>query len=380
MNKYDILKQLEAGELSVEEAMKQLEQVPDSSKEVPTQTSTEKKFDDLSEFYSDDNDDFGDDDGFEKDDDHFFQNININLSEIGEQISASTTKVVEKLSQKSAEMAEKIKSSKKEESNMNERPSQMELGIHSDIRIKTRYSSIMVEESDVEELTLNFRDPKTQALLPQPKNITIDVKDHTVTVREENEPFFNDLANIFTASSNKKSITLELLVPKHTKLDVLRLKTTSGKIGVIGCKINKMKLSNVSGKTSVAENKIKNIIINTVSGSVMLEEIKTKTLNVKAASGTISVNGSVKKINAETISGSIRCRSTDILQDSSLSSVSGNVRVFIPDLNVQNYEASSVSSKACAGNIRERSLHHREGVAHSYLSVNTVSGKIEIND
>lgn len=171
-----------------------------------------------------------------------------------------------------------------------------------------------------------------------------------------------------------KNVSGSIDVYDYYQWNTAEVKSTSGKIHFYDEIISdQMNFKSVSGDIISSQLQTKNIELKTTSGKIEVEAV-VGDVNASSVSGRIVMNQVVGKLNASTTSGKIEINQFTILNDSSLKSVSGKIKVhFSSDVNCR-MEASSVS-----GNIEYPYNGTVLGTDPYYkLDVKTTSGKIEL--
>ena len=147
-----------------------------------------------------------------------------------------------------------------------------------------------------------------------------------------------------------------------SSLSEISIDSVSAKISLGGLALSELEIDNVSGNIALSGMQADEISIDNVSGSVTLSGISGGILNLDSVSGEIictdtrltaldcdtvsggaSFAGSLKRLDLNTASGSVRIESDQMLDEISSDSVSGGVTVVMPDGDGFSAEMDSIS-------------------------------------
>lgn len=132
----------------------------------------------------------------------------------------------------------------------------------------------------------------------------------------------------FTADIKSMSGSIHIDSCSMKYMDV---RNTSGSIHINDCKLQKLTVKNVSGSIKCDDIAAESAETSSTSGSISFENSDISNIEMNNTSGSIRFDGSIKRIFAHNISGSIRINSrTPLEHDSSLSTVSGSIRLGLP--------------------------------------------------
>ncbi|EPX55552.1 hypothetical protein D187_009163 [Cystobacter fuscus DSM 2262] len=103
----------------------------------------------------------------------------------------------------------------------------------------------------------------------------------------------------------------------------------------------------------------------------------TGSLEVNTVSGDVSLLGSRGRLEVATVDGSVELRPDD-LEDTEVSTVSGNVKLKLPRDAGAQVEFSSVGGRFNGSGVSLGSIERRYGNGGSAVEVNTVSGSFDL--
>ena len=136
-----------------------------------------------------------------------------------------------------------------------------------------------------------------------------------------------------------------------------------------------LKIETVSGRIRVQGMQSGNCALRTVSGGISVRDSRGM-LNAASVSGRISLNAAEGRMTARTVSGAIEGRGLTLEEDSSFSTVSGDVEIRLDaPLDALRFDLRSLSGRIIVGNIRaERGL--KMGTAGARVRGHSVSGAL----
>ena len=196
--------------------------------------------------------------------------------------------------------------------------------------------------------------------------------------------FRADLDNIFNwfnvdASMPGKTLTMEVPASLMAQLDKLEIETVSSNIDLSGVYGVNTDISSVSGEIHCADIATQEVELSTTSGAVVCENTTADRLEIDNVSGSILAEGEFKQVKADTVSGEVKVAFASQPESLSAHSVSGNIRVALPEGASFSANLDTVSgSLSCAfpGTIGSDLVVVGDGKANYRFS--TVSGNLNI--
>jgi hypothetical protein len=137
----------------------------------------------------------------------------------------------------------------------------------------------------------------------------------------------------------------------------------------------KLRVETVTGRIVVKGMESRSCAVNTISGRISMRDIHGA-MNASSISGSISLDAVEGRVIIKTVSGGIEGRAISLAEDSSFSSVSGNI-----DMRLENapddvrFNLSSLSGRIIVGNIRA-AKGLRMGMGRTLVRGQTVSGSL----
>lgn len=154
----------------------------------------------------------------------------------------------------------------------------------------------------------------------------------------------------------------------------VKLKSVSGEININDkIKAEKADIKTISGDIKIANIESDNIKIEAISGSIETEKI-IGNVDMKSTSGDVQIESLKGKISLDTTSGDISVNDFTILNESSVHSISGNIKMFL------NKESNcNINTKTVSGNVNlpeDKNIIGNE--PYNILKLETTSGNINI--
>lgn len=203
-------------------------------------------------------------------------------------------------------------------------------------------SDISIKKADIDNISVKVYGDKRD-------EVKISTKDNTLYI--DNDKDYNIC--LFFCMMNSR---IEILVPE-LEYDNLKIEVASGDITIEDITLNNIDINSKSG--NIKFNKAIASDIDVVSGDINFEELDTGKLITVSG----SINGNIiKYVNARTISGDIKI--ANINESCQLSTTSGNV--WISNLNMIN----NSSLKTISGDVRVLKAND------IYFNISTISGTI----
>lgn len=135
------------------------------------------------------------------------------------------------------------------------------------------------------------------------------------------------------------------------------------------------RVETVSGRVTADGMETTNLAVKTISGRIRLRNVRGA-LDASTVSGGILVDTVEGRISAKTISGAIEGRNLSLTEDSSFSTVSGNIDIGLETaINDLRFDLSSLSGRIVVGNI-EATRGLRMGGGGTLVRAHSVSGSL----
>ncbi len=137
----------------------------------------------------------------------------------------------------------------------------------------------------------------------------------------------------------------------------------------------RLKMETVSGRITVERMESGNCALRTVSGGIRLRDIRGA-LSAASVSGRISLDAAEGRVTVKTVSGAIQGHALLIEEDSSFSTISGNIDIRLDTpLERLRFDLRSLSGRIVVGTVRaERGL--RMGMTGALVRGQSVSGAL----
>lgn len=126
----------------------------------------------------------------------------------------------------------------------------------------------------------------------------------------------------------------------------IKISSTSGDLLLSGIVGEEAKLSTVSGEISLNGADIsEKFKASTTSGDMLLENINTQKADISTTSGTVSCLGACNELETDSVSGAVSVQLSNAPKDVEMKSVSGGVKLMLPQSCGFDAEYSSVSGE-----------------------------------
>lgn len=220
-------------------------------------------------------------------------------------------------------------------------------------------------------LNLNSQDIKVQNYEGQ--TLKVEIKSSSSISGELPETQDGNKLILSTKYDTPSDATITLSIPNSfNDIGTLKLVTSSGDI-----RISNLSLDNLSISTASGETKASNLNLNYFSSESSSGDSRFSNLSVlnetklSSSSGELVGNGNFGKVTANTTSGEIDLNFEKSLKNSSLSSVSGSISLSLPQNSGYkiNYETTS-------GDLDSSNKKLSAGDESSIINVNTTSGDL----
>ena len=215
-----------------------------------------------------------------------------------------------------------------------------------DFDISSDLSNVTIRKTESDVISIKVYGNKRD-------EVTTDIKDNTLYIKNDNS---TNICLFFCIMNSK----IEIMVPKE-EYDNLKIKLVSGDIELGDIKFNNINASSKSGDIKLDE--ATKVDINLVSGNINFKEIDNGT--IYTTSGNIT-GTTVNEINAKTISGDIRI--SNVNKACQITATSGNIN--ISNLNILNKS----TLKTISGNV---TVNKSKDI---YIEASTISGNINIEN
>jgi DUF4097 and DUF4098 domain-containing protein YvlB len=196
---------------------------------------------------------------------------------------------------------------------------------------------------------------------------------------------FDFFKNAGNSSDNNLFINVKL--PLDFDLDKGKFSTVSGNISMIGIRGIDIEAKSVSGKVVATDVKAKIVQLKSTSGMIVSDNIKASKIYLSSTSGKVKGTGSFDRIETKTVSGSIEVIGESNANEITASSVSGKISIFLPEPEFYNLYFDSLSGGIDTGGfaVVDKSISGKMHLAvtdrsdHKFIKANTVSGKIVLD-
>lgn len=182
-----------------------------------------------------------------------------------------------------------------------------------------------------------------------------------------------------------KSKKIQISIPEEclstdTKI---RMAYASGSMKLNKLTAEKINIDGASGSVSISDIRAEDLSIEVASGSIKIENTTASDVIINSASGSIKAIGSFDGINIHSASGSISIdNAKELTKDSSINSLSGSVKITIPENSNFVLKCRSTSGSiqnGITGNSFKKSASETVGSGKVQLAIETTSGSIKIN-
>lgn len=171
-------------------------------------------------------------------------------------------------------------------------------------------------------------------------------------------------------------------------LEAVQAATVSGSINLKETFAPSINLSSISGRIAADRLETEDASIQTTSGSIAIDTLESKKFWLKSISGSINMPEISGEGSFSTSSGSISAHVYGESRPVSMQTVSGSVRVTIPENSDYKVELNSVSgSRNLAGETVKARIHEDKnttilafGAADQKLSISSVSGSVSLSE
>jgi DUF4097 and DUF4098 domain-containing protein YvlB len=202
-------------------------------------------------------------------------------------------------------------------------------GINS-VNIQTVSGNIRICSGNESELVVELKND-----LEKPEMLSPEVKEDNGELSIEEH---------FRGNNVRGEIFWTVYVPPLAILKTIKCHSASGDMQFERIKVDFIKTESASGNVAVDSFHAREFEFSTASGSISVKDCGVDFIDANSASGDISFNSVIaKELKLSVASGSITVEDCDIEELGELSSASGDVELFLPDLPSERLEASSAS-------------------------------------
>ncbi len=222
----------------------------------------------------------------------------------------------------------------------------------------------------------NIENIKVEAREAQVKFIVKDdVQDIEISIYGKNEEYaVIQLENNYLSVKYKSTAfcfgfcfdnsLIEIIIPSNYQNDI-SVDTVSGDVYLDETMAKKLQVKTVSGEIEIGN--YKDVVLTTTSGDVKVSSAEH--LEVRTISGDVDVNNILGYVNISTTSGSVNIERLEVLKNSVIKSVSG-------DVEIERCNTVYVDAKTTSGDI---DIYENSRLSDIVLNITTVSGDIEVN-
>lgn len=178
----------------------------------------------------------------------------------------------------------------------------------------------------------------------------------------------------YSGNLNIKTVSGKIsLADFNLSLKDLLVKTTSGDINLKSIlKTNDAEIKSVSGEIYIKELTCNDAILKTTSGDIEIDKMTSKDISINSVSGELVLGYIEGIMNFKTTSGEISIDDLKILDNSNISTVSGEVKI---DMNKDNNCVIGIDTLSGDSNIRTNKYGNRK----YDLNIKTTSGDIRVD-
>lgn len=221
-----------------------------------------------------------------------------------------------------------------------------------EINVTTKAAAIEIKKSTKNYIEVKYYGEKDD------KELTLTKENQILEINENKNYFCIGICNY---AAHKIVIS----VPENYEYEI-NLKTTSGDINLEEINNQNLNIKTISGDVSVQ--KAENAKIETTSGDIEINEVNR--LNAKSVSGEIIIKFLKSKCNLKTTSGDIEIDNLELLDDSDITSISGDIEI---DKNLGAY----IKTETLSGEVN---VENNDRYAKNELKIKTTSGDIEVEN
>ncbi len=242
-----------------------------------------------------------------------------------------------------------------------------------DIELNWNSGNVNITSYDGSQITF---DETSQRSLEEDQRMRYLVKNGKLTIQ-----FCAPYRNFGFWNANIPDKTLEMKVPKALagSLKEFEVSGVSAVIHADGLSAKKLVVDNVSGSSVLTNIQADTLAMDTVSGEIEVSQAAVQSLDFSGVSGDIIFRGEAVRVDTDSVSGKTKIDSSVCPDKVSMSAVSGDLSLTIPDNKGFTAGYDSVSgdfTNDFPGTSKKGKSVYKDGGAS--FDFDTVSGDIEI--
>lgn len=179
-----------------------------------------------------------------------------------------------------------------------------------------------------------------------------------------------------------EELTIEIIYPTIVSFGIFDISDLSLEVTIPEGIAASTKISTTSAKIDIENIKAAELSVGSVSGAININNVEAENIEMKNTSGKCLIDDSGGGIHINTVSGEAVINLKQLDDEIKVSSVSGAVRLNIPEDSSFDFDLSSVSGKIENNFISEISYADRQGIKGTVgngdfdININTTSGRI----
>lgn len=152
----------------------------------------------------------------------------------------------------------------------------------------------------------------------------------------------------YSVQKKKMKVDAKIYVPE-AQYDRITIRLFNGRIDGEGLRVKEFKAKTANGKITVNRFDTQKFEVETANGHITANQLRSKKVEAETINGTIKVSGSYEKADIQSFNGNVVCTVEDSLCDTILiKSTTGNVDVIVPkNTSIQGELKSNVGSFRC---------------------------------
>jgi lia operon protein LiaG len=181
------------------------------------------------------------------------------------------------------------------------------------------------------------------------------------------------------------STNLDVYIPENYKKSI-DIETVSGEVSMDELQADVLKVYTVSGDVDINSIVASTTDFGSVSGSIDIKAISSKSNGFETTSGDVKIDSITGDIKANSVSGSITAIYKEFNNDIQAETVSGDVKLSLPQDSAFNIDFSTMSGDldnefplVVTGKIEKRNVKGTVGNGQKTIRVETVSGDAALN-
>ncbi len=178
-----------------------------------------------------------------------------------------------------------------------------------------------------------------------------------------------------------KQLTVSVPESKYDLLNTVDIDTVSARIELSGIAANEFKLNSVSGAVSASlEGRSESISAKTVSGAVYIKGVSDY-VELNSVSGGLMCEGEIVRLKGKNVSGAVTANLDNCPENVSIGTVSGSIRLTIPDNEgftaSYSFVSGAFNSSFATVNSKDQAVY---GNGNAKFEFNAVSGSVTVNE